>query len=136
MAEETRFLIISLEGERYAMPITRMLEITIPRDLRRDTGLTEVFEGKVQFRGTAIPVLNLKKIFKLPGAAGNALLVVKSAKGIIGMLADAVTEIANIAQKPVPVPTGVMNPTLNYFSGILRHRDELILLLNEDGLLL
>ncbi len=117
------------------MPLTRMLEITVPRNIRQDANLTEMFEGKFEFRGKLIPVLNIKKIFKLPGPPGASLLVVKSAKGIIGMLVDAVTEIADIMQKPVPVPKGVMNPTLNYFGGILRHRDELILLLNEDGLL-
>jgi purine-binding chemotaxis protein CheW len=135
MDEGTRFLIVSLGGESYAMPITRMLEITVPRDLRKDANLTEVFEGKIEFRGKMIPVVNVKKIFKIPGMPGNSLLVVKSAKGVLGMLVDAVTEIIDTAQKPVPLPRGVMNPTLNYFSGILRHRDELLLLLNEDGLL-
>jgi len=117
------------------MPIARMLEITIPRDIRKDANLTEVFEGKIEFRGKLIPVLNIKKIFKLPGAPGASLLVVAGAKGVLGMLVDAVTEIIDMAQKPVPLPKGVMNPTLKYFGGILRHQDELILLLNGDGLL-
>ncbi len=135
MDEETRFLIVSLGGERYAMPITRMLEITIPRNIRKKTDLTEVFEGTFEFRGKSIPVLNIKKILRLPGEPGASLLVVKSAKGDIGMLVDAVSEIIDAAQRPVPLPKGVMNPTLNYFGGVLRHREELILLLNGDGLL-
>ncbi len=136
MNEGTRFLIVSLGGEHYAMPISRLLEITIPRDIRKDANLTEVFEGKFEFRGKLVPVLNLKKVFKLPGGQPAAsLLVCSSAKGVIGMLVDAVTEIIDTAQKPVPLPRGVMNPTLGYFGGILRHRDDLVLLLNEDGLL-
>jgi purine-binding chemotaxis protein CheW len=135
MDDGTRFLIVSLGGESYAMPITRMLEITVPRDIRKDANLTEIFEGKFEFRGKLIPVVNVKKIFKMPGLPGKSLLVVKSAKGVLGMLVDAVTEIIDTAQKPVPLPRGVMNPSLKYFSGILRHRDELLLLLNEDGLL-
>jgi purine-binding chemotaxis protein CheW len=135
MDDATRFLVLSLEGESYAIPITRLLEIAVPRGIQKDSNLTEVFEGKVEFRGKWVPVLNVKKVFKLPGRAGAALLVIKSAKGVLGMLVDAVTEIINTEQKPVPVPKGVMNPTLLYFGGILRHRDDLILLLNEDGLL-
>ncbi len=135
MDEGTRFLILSLEGESYAFPITRLLEISIPRDIRKDANLTEMFEGKFEFRGKWIPVVNVKKLFKLPGKPGTALLIVKGAKGVLGMLVDAVTEIIDTMQKPVPMPRGVMNPTLHYFGGIIRHRDDLILLLNEDGLL-
>jgi chemotaxis signal transduction protein len=135
MNEGTRFLIVSLGDESYAMPITRLLEIVVPQALRKDTNLTEVFEGKFEFRGKWIPVLNIKKILRLPGKPGTSLLVVNSAKGVLGMLVDAVTEIIDTAQKPVPVPKGVMNPTLQYFGGILRYRDDLILLLNENGLL-
>lgn len=135
MDEGTRFLILSLEGERYAVPITRLLEITVPRNLQQDANLTEIFEGKVEFRGRLIPVLNAKKIFKLAGKPGVALLVVKGAKGVLGILVDAVTEIIDTDQKPVPLPRGVMNPTLPYYRGILRHASSLILVLNEDGLL-
>jgi purine-binding chemotaxis protein CheW len=135
MNEGTRFLIVSLGGESYAMPITRLLEITVPQAIKKDANLTEVFEGKVEFRGKWIPVLNLKKIFRIPGKPGTTLLAVNSAKGVLGMLVDAVTEIIDTPQKPVPVPKGVMNPTLQYFDGILRYREDLILLLNEDELL-
>ena len=135
MNEGTRFLIVSLGGESYAMPINRLLEIAVPQAIKKDANLTEVFEGKFEFRGKWIPVLNIKKIFRLPGKPGTALLVVNSAKGVLGLLVDAVTEIIDTAQKPVPVPRGVMNPTLHYFGGILRHRNDLLLLLNEDGLL-
>jgi chemotaxis signal transduction protein len=135
MDEGTRFLILSLAGESYAIPVTRLLEITVPHGIQKDPNLTEVFEGKFGFRGKWIPVLNTKKILKLPGGSGAALLVVKSGKGTLGILADGVMEILDTEQKPAPMPKGVMNPSLRYYSGILRHKGELILLLNEDGLL-
>ena len=135
MAEGTRYLILSLQGESYAIPISRLLEITVPRDIQKDKGLSEVFEGKCEFRGRFVPVLNLKKIFNLPGNKGAALLMVQSAKGTMGLLVDEVSEIFDTAQKPAPVPAGVLNPSMRYYGGILRHRDSLVLLLNEDGLL-
>ena len=135
MDEGTRFLILSLESQTYAIPITRLLEITVPQNIQQDPNLTELFEGKIEFRGQLIPVLNIKKIFKLPGIPGKTLLVVKSGKGTLGILVDAVTEILDTEQKPVPVPPGVVNPSFQYYNGILRHKDDLVLLLNEDGLL-
>jgi chemotaxis signal transduction protein len=107
----------------------------VPRDIQKDKSLSEVFEGKCEFRGRLVPVLNLKKIFNLSGNKGAALLMVQSAKGTIGLLVDEVSEIFDTAQKPAPVPAGVLNPSMRYYGGILRHRDSLVLLLNEDGLL-
>ncbi len=135
MDEGTRFLILSLEGEAYAVPISRLLEIAVPRNIQKDPNLTELFEGKFEFRGKLIPVLNIKKVLNLPGTIGTTLLVVKSGKGTLGVLVDAVTEILDTDQRPVPMPKGVINPSMQYYSGILRHKDNLVLLLNGDGLL-
>ena len=93
-----------------------------------------MFEGKVQFRGTLIPVLNVKKIFKLTGALGETLLVIKNVKGMVGLLVDAVTEILNTEQKPIVMPKGVINPRFQYFNGILRHKENLVLCLTQTGL--
>jgi len=135
MDEATRFLILSLEGESYALPITRLLEIMASHDIQKDKTLTEIFEGKLEFRGKWIPVLNLKKVFKIQGKPGTALLIVRSDKGTMGLLVDAVTEILDTAQKPAPFPKGVINPSYRYYSGVLRQKDNLVLLLNEEGLL-
>ena len=128
-------MMLLLDGEGYAVPIDRVAEITVPREMQRNGNLTEVFEGKVEFRGKLIPVLNLRKLFKLSGAPGSVLLIVKTGKGDIGMLVDAVTEILDTDKKPLPMPRAVLNPSLPYYHGIFRHKGNLVLLLNEDGLL-
>ncbi len=135
MDDGTRFLILSVGGESYAVPITRLLEITVPRGIQKDAKLGDVFEGKLDYRGTWIPVLNIKKVFKLPGEPGTTLLVVKSGKGTLGVLVDNVMEILDTDRKPAPMPQGVVDPALRYYSGVLRHKENLVLLLNEDGLL-
>jgi chemotaxis signal transduction protein len=135
MDDKIRFLILSLEGESFAIPITSLLEITVPKNIQKDQKLSEIFEGKLDYRGKMIPAVNLKKVLKLPGNPGGALIVVKSSKGVLGLLVDTAKELLETAQKPVPMPRGVLNPSLNYYAGILRNREDLVVLLNEDGLL-
>jgi purine-binding chemotaxis protein CheW len=135
MDDRNRFLILSLSGESFALPVTKLLEITSSRTHQQDPTLTAMPEGKVEFRGRLIPALDVKKIFKLPGTLGETLLVIRSVKGMVGLLVDAVTEILDTEQKPVAIPKGVSNPRFPYFSGILRYKESLVLLLNEDGLL-
>ena len=135
MDDKKRFLIVTLEGESFAIPITSLLEITVPRNIQKDQKLSEIFEGKLDYRGKMIPVVNLKKVLKLPGNPGGGLIVVKSSKGVLGLLVDTAKELLETSQKPVPMPRGVLNPSLNYYAGILRNREDLVVLLNEDGLL-
>jgi len=135
MDDKIRFLIVSLEGESFAIPITSLLEITVPKNIQKDQKLSEIFEGKLDYRGKMIPVVNLKKVLKLPGNPGGGLIVVKSSKGVLGLLVDGARELLETSQKPVPMPRGVLNPSLNYYAGILRNREDLVVLLNEDGLL-
>ncbi len=135
MDDGKRFLILSLGGESYAFPITRLLEITVPRGIQKDAKLGEAFEGEIEYRGAWIPVLNTKKVFKLSGQPGATLLVVKSGKGTLGILVDDVMEILDTDERPAPMPQGVVAPGFRYYSGVLRHKENLVLLLNEDGLL-
>lgn len=135
MEETNRYLILSLEGESFAIPITSLLEITVPRNIQKDPKLTEIFEGRVEFRGKLIPAVNLKRILKLPGSTGSSLIVMKSAKGTMGLLVDTAKELLESQQRPAPIPAGVLNPSLRYYAGVLRNREDLVLLLNGDGLL-
>ena len=133
MADETRFLILSLGGAGYAVPVSRVVEITAPRDIQRDKGLTEAFEGKVEYRNKLLPVLNVRKVLRLGGEGGSTMLVLRTAKGEVGFLVDAVIEIADSAA-PSPMPRGVLDSAFPYYRGVLRHKNELVLVLNEDGM--
>jgi purine-binding chemotaxis protein CheW len=136
MDEGTRFLILSLEGDGYAIPVSRLVEITVPSNLQKDPDLSDAFEGRFEFRGRSIPVLNIKKSLRLSGKPGKTLLVVKSGAGMLGILADAVTEIveADPRQGIVSIPAGVVETGTRCYRGVLRNKDKLLLLLNEDGL--
>lgn len=133
--DEKRFLILTLEGASFAIPITSLLEITVPRNIQKDTKLSEIFEGKLEYRGNLIPVLNLKKILKIPGKPGGGLIVMKSTKGVLGVLVDGASELLETRDNPSAVPRGVLNTGRDYYAGILKNRDDLVLLLNEEGLL-
>jgi len=126
---------MTLEEESFAIPITSLLEIAVPRAIQRDAKLSEIFEGKIDYRGKLIPVVNLKKILKLPGAVGGSMIVTKCGKGVVALLVDSAKELLETREAPVPLPPGVINSSLGYYAGVLRNRDELVLLLNEDGLL-
>lgn len=135
MAENKRFLIVVLDNEHYAIPIVRLLEIMVARAIQKDPKQTGALEGKIEFRGAWIPVLNIKKLFKIAGHPGTTLLVVKNKKGTLGILVDAVMDIMDTEQKTLPLPKGTVGPDVRCYGGVIRYKENLALLLNEDGLL-
>jgi purine-binding chemotaxis protein CheW len=135
MDETKRFLIVSVEGASFAVSIASVLEITVPRKIQKDQKLSEIFEGKIEYRGSMVPVVNLKKVLKLPGNPGNGLIVIRSNKGLLGILVDGASELLETKVLPDAMPRGVMSQGINCFAGVLRNRDDLVLLLNEEGLL-
>jgi chemotaxis signal transduction protein len=134
MAEGKRYLIFSLEGENYAVPIAGLLEITVARNIEKDLDLPG-FEGKVEFRGSWVPVLSIHKFLNLSSPPGSTLLVTQGKNGILGLLVDAVTDILDTGQSLIPMPDNLVDPDLRCYNGILRYKETLALLLNEDGLL-
>ena len=65
MDEGKRFLIVLVEGESYAIPFAGLQEITAPRDIRKDPSLSGLFAGQFELRGKLIPVLDIKKLFRV-----------------------------------------------------------------------
>jgi chemotaxis signal transduction protein len=134
MAEGKRFLIFSLEGENYAIPIAGLLEITVARNIQKDPNLPG-FAGKFEFRGSWVPVLDIYKFFNLSSLPGTALLVIQNKNGLLGIQVDAVTDILDTGQSLTPMPDDLVDPDLRCYNGILRYKETLVLLLNADGLL-
>jgi chemotaxis signal transduction protein len=135
MDEQNRFLIVSLEGEPFALPVANLVEITVPRAVQKDPQLSALFEGMMEYRGVMIPVADLKKILNIPGRPGPSLLVMKNTKGTLGFLVDTAVELLTAAEAPAQLPRGLMRDGQKIYAGILRKADELVLLLNVEGLL-
>ncbi len=135
MDDGKRFLILSLRGEGYAVPITKILKITTPRGIQKDAKLSDIFEGEIEYQGKWIPVVSLKKVFKISEKPGDTLLVVRGSKGDLGILVDNVIEILDTEQDLAPMPSGVIDRGIPYYRGILRYKENLVPVLNEDGLL-
>ncbi len=135
MNESKRFLILLLERGSFAIPITSLIEIMVPRNVQKDPNLPEICEGRIEYRDTLIPVVNVKKVLKIPGRPGGSLVVMKSSKGLLGLLVDSASELLETKESPCAMPRGVLDSSLQHYAGILKNRDDLVLLLSEDGLL-
>jgi len=96
-------------------------------------------EGIINLRGNVIPVLDLRKRFRLEVAdrnKDNRILVVDIGGQDIGVVVDAVTEVLRIASDSVEPPSSVITTADSvYLLGIVKLEGRLVILLDLEKVL-
>jgi purine-binding chemotaxis protein CheW len=96
-------------------------------------------EGVMDYQGRVVPVVNLRRRFEMPAAevkTETRTLVLNVAGEWIGIVVDAVTEVAAFDKKDVAPPPPLFRGLAGeYLKGILRRGDRLVIFLDVDKLL-
>lgn len=137
--QSTRLVTFRLGSHLFAAEIhavQRVLRYEAPRAL---PDMPDWMEGVVDYQGTMVPVIDMRRRFGLPAAAPGqqARLMVCAARGAMAaMLVDAVLDV-----KPVN-PADVMDPpelfrglASEYLKGLTRRQGELVVVLDVEHLL-
>lgn len=144
--EKIRQLIIfSVSEEEFAVDITHVQEVIRLPKVTLVPNAPEFIEGVIHLRGRIIPVIDLRKRLKIAGHKEQqsiydkytrVLIVLYEGKWI-GFIVDRITEILKIPESNVkPTPDLVLEHIgAEYFDGIVREDDRLIILLNLSRVL-
>ncbi len=137
--QEIQLACFKVGSELYALDIMRIKEIIRPQKLTPVPKAPSFIEGIINLRGAVVPVADLRKRFDQPISAEsrkNRIVVCSLAGKIIGLLVDEVTEVKRFGRKDVaPAPQFIKGPQADYFLGVARHDDELIMLIDLEKVL-
>jgi len=144
MAEllEQQFLTLSLKSEKYAIPVSRVIEVLEYAKVTRLPRTAVYLKGLIDLRGRGVPVLDLALRFGLPEtevAKETAIIVVEMAGGsdtmVVGLIADAVHEVVEIATDQVEAaPSFGAGSAEQFLKGVGRKNEQFILILDIDRL--
>jgi purine-binding chemotaxis protein CheW len=144
MAEllEQQFLTLSLKGEKYAIPVGRVLEVLEYAKITRLPRAAAYLKGLIDLRGRGVPVLDLALRFGLleTEAAKDTAIVVVEMEGedgsmIVGFITDAVHEVVEIPSGLVEAaPKFGVGVAQDFLKGVSRKDEEFILILDIDRL--
>ena len=129
---------VKLGTEDYGIDTTQVREIIRMREITPIPRQPPYVEGVMNVRGVIIPVVNLKKRFGLQqdGSKHPHIVIVESAKGLVGMLVDSVSEVIRVpAQQVHPPPQVTKGIDGEYLRGICRLDDKLMMYLDLEKLL-
>lgn len=137
--EEVQLVAFKLGGEEYGVSITQVQEIIRRREPTRIPQTPNFIEGVINLRGNLIPIIDLKKRFKLPEVEfdENSRIIIVEVEGqTVGIIVDAVSEVLRISQDAIePPPPGVATIEAEYLKGVGKIDDRLLILLDIDKLL-
>lgn len=125
-------------AEEYVVDIMRVREILRPQPITRVRKGPQYVEGVINLRGAVIPIVDLRRRFDLPAEDhAQVKTVILGIEGrVVGLVVDAVTEVARVPRSAIRVAPGLLTPDrAPFFQGICHHRNRLLTLLNVKNII-
>jgi len=133
----TQFVVFSLDERYFALYLSvverteRMVEVTpLPQ-------APDIVTGVVDVRGKIIPVLNIRKRFRLPerpASLGDHLLIARTPLRTMAFMVDAVCGVVERSENEIIEPESVL-PGMEYVKGVAKFADGMIFIHDLDGFL-
>ena len=134
--DERQLVVFDLANEVYGIHINTVREIIRMQTVTYVPDAPQYVEGVINLRGRVIPVVDLRRRFRLPAAEpgpNTRILVVDIAGEDIGVIVDAVTEVRRIAASLVEVPAAIATTSDSYYiEGIAKLEHGLLILLDLE----
>jgi purine-binding chemotaxis protein CheW len=139
-AGELHLVTFALGREEYGIPVGQVREVIRVGEITRVPQAPPHVRGVTNLRGRILPVVELRTRLGLEPAAVGArsrIVVVEVHDRVLGMLVDAVVQVAKVPLETVaPPPEEVLSPQTDYIGGVARWGSRLIILLHLEKVLL
>ncbi len=135
MADVLQLVSFNLGSEEFGVDIGMVQEIVRMPEITRVPRTPEFVEGVVNLRGKIIPVVDLRKRFRLPiteNTKSTRIIIVTMSGRTVGMIVDGVSEVRRISSDSVePTPEMVASVIdASYLKGIAKLENRLLILLD------
>ena len=127
-----------LGDETFGIEITKIREIILVGEITQIPETPPYVKGLINLRSTVIPVIDLRARFSLADAeltAESRIMVLNVGHRTIGIIVDSVNEVLRVTQQQIsPAPPTVASAGNDYMTGLVRLKDDLLILLDVDRL--
>ena len=137
MDKLNQLVVFALGEQRYALHLSDVERIVQVVEITPLPKAPEIVLGVVNVHGQVIPVLNIRNRFRLPERDMNLsdqLIIARTAKRTVALVADSVRGIAELAAKEVIAAENVI-PGMKYVEGVAKLEDGIVFIHNLDKFL-
>ncbi|BBB93162.1 MAG TPA: chemotaxis protein CheW [Methylomusa anaerophila] len=138
-SNEIQLVVFKLGREEYGIGILQVQEIKRMTDITRVPHTPEYIKGVMNLRGSVLPVIDLKKRLSLPPqdyTDDTRIIIVKVEDITVGMIVDAVSEVAAVDSDHIEPPQTVVGGiAADYLTGVGKAENRLLILLNVEAII-
>jgi purine-binding chemotaxis protein CheW len=125
-----------LGDETFGIEITKIREIILVGEITRVPETPPYVKGLINLRSMVIPVIDLRARFSLSEAEltpESRIMVLHVGRRTIGIVVDSVNEVLRVTQQEIsPAPPTVTSSGNGYMTGLVRLKEDLLILLDVD----
>jgi purine-binding chemotaxis protein CheW len=135
-----QYLTFTLGDEVFALDISSVREVLEYTSITKVPRTPEYIRGVINLRGRAVPVVDVRLKFGMPGTdrtVNTCIIIVEVDMGgeqtVLGALSDSVKEVLDIEPKDIePAPRMGTSIKADFIKGIGKQNDTFIILLDID----
>jgi purine-binding chemotaxis protein CheW len=136
---ELQLVVFKLDKEEYGVDIMQVQEISPYQKLTKVPNSPDFVDGIVNLRGDVIPVVNLKKKFRLIESEVTELtrlIVINNGSRRTGFIVDDASEVITISDKDIEeAPPMIVGADRKYIQGVGKLDKRILIILNLHKLL-
>lgn len=136
---DDRFLLVTLQKERYGIELLKVKEVIAPSDTTPIPFSPKHFKGLLNLRGELIPIVDLRLKMNLQTKGQSqeeAVVIIDLDSTVVGVIVDSVDSVETIIESQLSqAPEMEKSINLDFVKCVAKKKDELILILNLDNLL-
>jgi len=138
--EGKQYIVVSLGAEQYGIDIQYIDNIVRMQRITRVPKAQKYFKGVINLRGEIIPVMSLRLKFDLEADeytnASRIIIIKLEPQSAVGIIVDEVKEVVTLSEDSIEKPNyDSTDEKVSYLSGIGKHGENLISLLNIAGVI-
>jgi len=130
MARLDSMVIFTLDAQRYAIPLASIDKVYPTLEITPIPKAPEIVLGVVNIRGRIVPVVNLRKRFRLPEREPEIydhMIVASTSKRVVAFVVDGAAGVLEIPESEITVLRDLL-PGTDFVEGVIRLPDGLILI--------
>ncbi len=136
---ENQYVVFKLGKEEYGIDIMNVREIVQYQECVKIPNSPKFIEGIINFRGKVIPIICLKKRFRMEDKtidANTRIIVINLNDRQIGFLVDEASQTIRLDDANIdPTPEIISGIERKYITGVGKHDDRLIILIDLEKVL-
>jgi purine-binding chemotaxis protein CheW len=130
MSVSTRFVVFTLDGQRYALPLATVERIVRAVEVNALPKAPPIVLGVINVEGRVLPVLNIRRRFRLPEpeiSPADQLVIARTAGRTVALVVDQAQGVIECPHTEV-IGSAQIVPGLEQIQGVVKLPDGLVLI--------